>query len=209
MAKIDQSFLWLEKKLFRYSRRKTYCLLLLCLIAGGGAIWLDLLKGEQALALNWIVVTMFSGTKTAVLCIDHTTKHLIALKGSMKQIVVHRMILPICRIEAFVLLFSLVAYAMLEVKQISDICFLLRIVICIIETPIMVFFIVMIYLLLRGFIRTFINVLTIAVLNMLFIAEEWYALAYLAEALFVFALFLTAKSLIGKLTGESLLIQGV
>lgn len=177
----------------------------LSLIAGSVPLWFDLLKGEQALALSWIVVTFFSGAKTAGSCIDYTTKHLIALKGNMKQIAVHKMILPVCRVEACVLLFSLVAYAMLVLKQIADIWLLLRIVFCIIGTPIMISFIVVTYLLFRGFTRTIINILTVSVFNMLFIAEDLTKLAYLAEAVVIFVLFLAVRSLIGKLTGETLL----
>lgn len=205
---MDPSFIWLEKKLFQSRRRKIYCLLLLCLVAGLVALGFNLLKGEQALALIWIMVTMVSGTKIALSCMNYTMKYLIAVKGNVKQIVINKMILPIYRNEIFILLFSLAAYAMLVVKQIADMSFLLRVVFCVIGTPIVILFIVTTYLIFRGFARTAIHVLTVAVFNMLFIAEQMTMLAYLAEAVFIAVLLLVAERLADKLTAETLSIRG-
>lgn len=201
---MDRTLLWLEKKLFKLRRRKTYCLLLLCLIAGLIVHGFNLLKGEQVLALIWIVVTMVSGTKIALSCMDNTMKYLIAVKGNVKQIVVNKMILPIYKNEAFTLLFALANYVLLAIKQMVDMSFLLCVVFCVIGTPIVIFFTVTTYLMFRGFARTTIHGLTIAVFNMFFIAEQMTMFAYLAEAVFIAVLFWVAESLTGKLTGEAL-----
>lgn len=134
--------LWLEKQLFKHKSKKTYFLLFLCLIAGLISIWFDKLKAEQALATIWSVVIVISGNKIALSCMDKTTKYLIALKGNVKQIVINKMILPIRRNEVFTLLFSLSTFVILIIKQTADISFLLRIALCLIGTPIVIFFIV-------------------------------------------------------------------
>ena len=208
IMKLEHSLLWLEKKLFKPHRKKTYCLLLLCLIAGLISLWFDLLEGEKALALIWIVVTMSSGNKIALSCMDRTMKYLVAVKGNVKQIVVNKIILPIYRNEVFTLLFALSAFVMLIIKQTADIFFLLRVVLCVIGTPIVIFFTVTTYLIIRGFARTTIHFFTIVVFNVIFIAEQMTTLAYLGEAVFIAVLFLISEILAGKLTGETLLNKG-
>ena len=73
-----------------------------------------------------------------------------------------------------------------------------------IGTPIMIFFTVTTYLIIRGFARTAVHFLTIAVFNAIIIAEQMTTLAYLGEAVFIAVLFLISEILAGKLTGETL-----
>jgi len=204
ITKTDKSLRWLEKKLFEPRRKRTYLLLFLCLTAGLIALWFDMFKGEQALALSWIIIAMISGTRTALSCMDGSTKSLIALKGNVKQVIVNKIILPVYRNEVFTLLFALSAFVMLLIKQTVDIFFLLRVALCVIGTPIMIFFTVTTYLIIRGFARTAVHFLTIAVFNAIIIAEQMTTLAYLGEAVFIAVLFLISEILAGKLTGETL-----
>lgn len=208
IMKLEHSLLWLEKQLFKHKSKKTYFLLFLCLIAGLISIWFDKLKAEQALATIWSVVIVISGNKIALSCMDKTTKYLIALKGNVKQIVINKMILPIRRNEVFTLLFSLSTFVILIIKQTADISFLLRVALCLIGTPIVIFFIVTTYLILHGFAKTVVPFFTIAVFNVFFITEQMTPLAYLGEAVFIAVLFFISEILAGKITGETLLNKG-
>lgn len=206
--KPDQSLLWLEQNLFRLHRKKTYLLLLLCFVIGLLVIGFNLLKGEQVLALLWILLTMDCGIKIALSCMDNTLKHIIALKGDILHIIVNKMILPIYRNEVFILLFALATYVMLTVKHVVTISFFLRVAVCLIGIPIVVFFTVTTYLVLRGFTRTLIHIFTVAAFNVFFVAEQITMLTYLVETVFIVVLFLVSKMMVSKLAYETLLKQG-
>ena len=207
--KSDNSLLWLEKKNFISRKRRTYILMTLCLIAGVGGSYFELTAYTQMVALTWIVMTIVSGNRVALSCFDGSSKYLIAYKGNLASIVIHKLYYPLVRMEVFLAVYSIVAYIAMTIRHQNEPFLLMRSIFCMVATPEMLLFMVVVFLKLRGLGRTFVNILSVVIFNVLFIAEQMNPKMYLAELVFLALLLFIGVQLSKKLTGETLTAKGV
>ena len=181
----------------------------LCLMAGVGGSFFELTSYSQMVALTWIVMTIVSGNRIALSCFDGSSKYLIAYKGNLISIVIHKLYYPLIRMEIFLVVYSIVAYIAMTIRHQNEPFLLMRSIFCMIATPETLLFMVAVFLKLRGLGRTFVNILSVVIFNALLIAEQMNPKMYLAELVFLALLLFIGVQLSKKLTGETLAAKGV
>lgn len=177
-------------------------------MAGVCSSFLALTSYSQMMALTWIVMTIVSGNRIALSCFDGSSKYLVAIKGNLTPIVINKLYYPVIRMEAFLVLYSIVAYITMQIRYQNDPFLLMRSILCIIATPETLLFIVTVFLKLRGFGRMLVNVFTVVIFNTLFVAEQMNQKMYFTEVAFLPVLLLIGVKLAQKLTGETLTAKG-
>ena len=207
--KLDNSFLWLEKKDFVPRKRRTYILMALCLIAGVGGSYFELTSYSQMVALMWIVMTSVSANRIALSCFNGSSKYLIVIKGNPTSIVINKLYYPMIRMEVFLVIYSIVTYVAMTIRHQDETFLLMRSIFCMIATPETLLFMVTVFLKLRGVGRTFVNILSVVIFNALFIVEQMNQKMYFVELVFLALLLFIGVQLSKKLTGETLGAKGV
>lgn len=207
--KLDNSFLWLEKKDFVPRKRRTYISMALCLIAGVGSSFFELTSYSQMVALMWIVMTSVSANRIALSCFNGSSKYLIVLKGNPTSMVINKLYYPMIRMEVFLVIYSIVTYIAMTIRHQDETFLLMRSIFCMIATPETLLFMVTVFLKLRGVGRTFVNIFSVVIFNALFIVEQMNQKMYFAELVFLALLLFIGVQLSKKLTGETLGAKGV
>ncbi|MCR5584034.1 MAG: hypothetical protein K6F63_01205 [Lachnospiraceae bacterium] len=204
----NDALMWLEKKKFASAGTKNLILLLILLGLGTACTLSRLLDPDIALTSIWLPAVLMCSNKVVNSFYDAALKPVLCMKKDMRQVISCKLFYRTVVLMAYPILQAVVMIPILFFQNRFDPQLVLRTVLCMAETPLVIWGFTVTSLSIKEGFRVLPIIAVVLSVNVLLMAERFNLLFCAVEVLLFTGVFFVTRLMISKLTVEKIYNNG-